>query len=303
MTQSQFLEPEGADLDRQIIAVLKREPRASASTVATEVGSPRAVVARRIRELLDTQSVRVSAAVNPDFLGIGVMAHLSIRVVGAATGVAEWLAEHTDAVFVSLVTGPVDIIAEMREPGYDELHARLAKLREHPDVHTVTTCIYSRVYRGGTFTEPAQPVDVDDLDRELIALLQADGRMGFQALADTVKLSPSAVRARLQRLISSNVIRLGAVEARGKSGRQLAVGVGIQLVRDPHDLMRMFAESPHVDFAMDVLGHYDVVATLTAGTPVELLGLIEELRARDDTVHVDSWLHLNTVKEDFTRLI
>ncbi len=49
--------------------------------------------------------------------------------------------------------------------------------------------------------------DLDRIDRELLRLLQADGRLSNAALAEQVALSPSACLRRLQRLEDSGVIQ------------------------------------------------------------------------------------------------
>jgi len=50
-------------------------------------------------------------------------------------------------------------------------------------------------------------VVIDDVDRRLLALLQADGRMPVARLAEAVKLSAPPVHERLRRLEQAGVIR------------------------------------------------------------------------------------------------
>ncbi len=50
-------------------------------------------------------------------------------------------------------------------------------------------------------------IDLDRIDRDLLRLLQADGRLSNAALAEQVALSPSACLRRLQRLETSGVIQ------------------------------------------------------------------------------------------------
>ncbi len=51
------------------------------------------------------------------------------------------------------------------------------------------------------------PGDLDDIDRRLLALLQADGRMPVSRLAEAVDLTAPPVHERLRRLEESGVIR------------------------------------------------------------------------------------------------
>lgn len=53
----------------------------------------------------------------------------------------------------------------------------------------------------------AADVPLDRIDRRILALLQAEGRLTNQALAERVALSPSACLARVRRLERAGVIR------------------------------------------------------------------------------------------------
>ncbi|GAB4401549.1 MAG: Lrp/AsnC ligand binding domain-containing protein [Rhodoferax sp.] len=67
-----------------------------------------------------------------------------------------------------------------------------------------------------------QPAELDRIDRKILALLQADGRISNLKLAEAVALSPTAVLARVQRLTREGVIR--GFEAR-LSPVQLGLGL------------------------------------------------------------------------------
>ncbi|MET0370047.1 MAG: Lrp/AsnC family transcriptional regulator [Sphingobium sp.] len=55
--------------------------------------------------------------------------------------------------------------------------------------------------------KPANPVDLDDFDRRIIAVLQDDGRITVTDLAQRVGLSKTPCQVRLRRLIDKGVIR------------------------------------------------------------------------------------------------
>lgn len=54
--------------------------------------------------------------------------------------------------------------------------------------------------------EKAAPLELDAADRRLLSLVQSDGRMTAERLADAVGLSVSAVQRRLQALRRGGVI-------------------------------------------------------------------------------------------------
>lgn len=301
MPNSVFLSSSSPDLGRMIISILKSRPRASISAIAEEIDAPRSVVSHRLHELLDSRAVRVSTAMNPTLLGHEIIANVSLRVSGPASRTAKWLCQLPDVVFASLVAGEYDLAAELRESSTRALQSRLVELRARPDVLSIDSVIYLHHAWGPLGAVGAKPID--DLDRAIIRLLTDDGRLPFQAVAEEVRLSPSAVRARVRRLTDANIIRFGTVESRGSSERQLAMGVGLRMSSSADSVMSLFASSPNVDFAVETIGRFDIIATLVADSPSRLLDLVEELRARSDVRQVDSWIHLDTVKEDFSRLI
>lgn len=62
---------------------------------------------------------------------------------------------------------------------------------------------------GGTGGSPknVRPVDLDDVDRQILGLLHADARMTNSALAEKIGLAPSTCHGRLRRLLDLGVIR------------------------------------------------------------------------------------------------
>ena len=89
--------------------------------------------------------------------------------------------------------------------------------------------------------------EIDKIDRKILRLLQADGRLANLKLAEAVHLSPTAVLERVRRLTRDGYI-LG-YEARlnpAKLGAGLMVFVEILLDRTVHDVMDTFRAAVQV---------------------------------------------------------
>ncbi|HLO68335.1 MAG TPA: Lrp/AsnC family transcriptional regulator [Holophaga sp.] len=105
--------------------------------------------------------------------------------------------------------------------------------------------------------------DVDDLDRRLLAELNADARLTQVALAARVGLSRSAVQERLKRLEREGVIqgytlRLGVEKKPGVRAYLLVKGSG-----PSHEkAMRILEAIPEVRVADSVSGGIDLVLQL-----------------------------------------
>jgi DNA-binding Lrp family transcriptional regulator len=134
-------------------------------------------------------------------------------------------------------------------------------------------------------------------------VLQDDGRASYRTLADTVRLSPSSARARVRRLLDAGVIRIAAIDAGGLSRNRVAVGVGIHLRGDAGPVHRYLVATPAADLAADAHGAYDVIATIVGTTTANVLAVIEELRALPEVGSLETWAHLDIIKEDYTRTL
>ncbi|MEW2009182.1 MULTISPECIES: Lrp/AsnC family transcriptional regulator [unclassified Microbacterium] len=291
------------DFDAELIRALQEDGRASILSLAERVGQSRAIVAARLRTLLSDRTVRVVAAVDPVFLGQHVLAHVSIRTDGAVEVVAEHLRDMSETVLVSAVGGAHDIVTEVRVGSMSELHDLLARIRGSAGVLDINTIIYSTVIKGFFVSEYHGGVTLDGIDEALIEHLQSDGRMSFRALGEQVRLSPSAVATRVQRLIDAGVIKISAVEARGLAHRQLSMGVGMTLGDDDEAVIDELRRGRGVDFAARTLGRFDAVATLVEPSAGALYASLERLRALPGVTRIEAWLHLAVLKEDYARTL
>jgi DNA-binding Lrp family transcriptional regulator len=108
--------------------------------------------------------------------------------------------------------------------------------------------------------------DLDDVDRRVIAALQADGRLSVRALAEQVNISRAAAYARLERLTSTGVITgfTATVDpARVGLGTSAYVTMSVRqrAWRGLRDQLRSIPEVRH--FAL-VGGEFDVILLVRA---------------------------------------
>ncbi len=76
---------------------------------------------------------------------------------------------------------------------------------------------------------PAQPYELDDIDRRIIEALKSDGRATNQKIARLLKISPATVGARIRRLENINAMRVVAVTDFASLGYQVLLAVGIEV--------------------------------------------------------------------------
>ena len=118
-------------------------------------------------------------------------------------------------------------------------------------------------------------------------MLQAHGRASYVAMADTVGLTPAAVRRRVQRLIASSAVRIGGLARHSGFSGQNATGAAIRVAG---------ASEPVVDLLLELP---DLLLTLADGRPRPVLDALEQIRALPGVRDLTTWQHAEIVKESY----
>lgn len=214
--------------DRRIVAALQDDGRASWTAIAELCDVSVPTVARRAQQLLADGVVRVGVA--PSDINHAGPAEMFVLRISCAAGrqlhVAARLAARDDIRFLAIVTGPIDIIAELCTRKNDSLHARI--IEELMTVDGVVRCetdLVLHVYKVShdwsrqllnddarvvvpTPPHECAPDHFDETDHAILARLRDDGRAGFREIAEAVKVNESTVRRRLETLRSSGCVHV-----------------------------------------------------------------------------------------------
>jgi DNA-binding Lrp family transcriptional regulator len=221
------------DLDRQIVAVLQLDGRATWREVARVVGASESTVARRGRQLLQPGLVRVTGSPDPVRLGYGFPVIVRVQCeAGASKHVARRLAARPDVRFLSLVTGSSDIVLELIVPSRRQLQFVLGEefTRARGVTGTSTDFVlrtfktsydWSRALLGDRHVELSladdqvrssdDPAPLDSTHLHIIQLLGEDGRLTYKELADTLKISESMVRRRVTQLVEHQYLAFATI--------------------------------------------------------------------------------------------
>lgn len=126
-------------------------------------------------------------------------------------------------------------------------------------------------------------MNLDTLDRRLLALLQANARASTADLARRLGVARTTVLARLTRLERSGVVigytvRLGQDEA----DRQVEAYVGISTEpKSAREVTQRLATLPELRQLCSVSGEFDYMALLRAESTARLDALLDEIGAID----------------------
>jgi Lrp/AsnC family leucine-responsive transcriptional regulator len=123
---------------------------------------------------------------------------------------------------------------------------------------------------------------VEEIDRQIVALLARDGRMSFTDLGKATGLSTSAVHQRVRRLEQRGVIRgYAAVIDPEAVGLSLTAFVSVTPLDQaaPDDVPDRLAEFPEIEACHSVAGDENYLLKVRTATPSALEQLLARIRA------------------------
>ncbi len=128
-----------------------------------------------------------------------------------------------------------------------------------------------------TASASAMPIELDEIDQGIIALLRQDGRMPYRAIARELDITENTVRARVRRMEESNTMRVVAVTDIEAAGYDMLLAIGVQVEgRSPEQVARDMAQLPEVFSVNVVVGTHDL----------EILVVAEDQAALDELIAV-----------------
>jgi DNA-binding Lrp family transcriptional regulator len=140
---------------------------------------------------------------------------------------------------------------------------------------------------------------MDDLDREILAILRRDARTPYTEIADRVGTSEGTIRNRVERMVESGVIDRFTVATRtGNVRAMIEVSVDVDVNTDC--LTEELVAWDPVDYVWQVSGEDDIVLVVDTADTDALNALITKVRERDEVVStktrliLDEWLESAT---------
>jgi DNA-binding Lrp family transcriptional regulator len=156
--------------------------------------------------------------------------------------------------------------------------------------------------RSPARADVARPLVLEEVDREILRHLVADGRSTFASLGREVGLSEPSVATRVRRMIDSGVVQIiTRVEPR-LLGTGLFDLLFVRCNSQASVVARRLAELPEAAFVVATSGSFGLIVELRCRDVPHLLATIESIRAMDEFEAVESCLVLEPVKRDWTRV-
>ena len=296
------------EADVALLEELKRDGRASYERLGSNVGLSRTAARARLQKLIEAGTVRIEAIAHPAVAGYGTFAHVSIVTDGVPEReVALQIAAFDNAPFVSVVAGRFSLIAELRTRDLGEMDRAVAKVRNIPGVCSLDTVIYTDIVKDSHLPlgrpDAFKSFDLDEIDRKLLALLQADPRMPYADLADRVGLSRAATRARVLRLLDDGVVVVKGLVNPTAAGITQMCGFQVHLGPGSEHAAATIAAMESVDFVARALGRCDIIGTMIARSRSEVSAALNKIRSLDGVRAVEAWWHLELIKERYSPVV
>src|SRR3569833_1787525 len=249
------------DLDRQIVAALQADPRASWAQLGAAVGVSETTALRRVQRLRESGRLGIVAAPDPLQCGFGQPVLLQFRTVpGHALELAHQLALRADTRFVATLTGRSDVMCELIAPDRQYLSRVVTRdLSNAGAVLSTTSEIVLKTFKtsdqwsrtlllsddtAGQQRDPAtstvKKVKLDDMDMRLLEALAADGRRSYADLSSELGLSETAIARRVAALTSTHRLYFVAMVDPAALGFGLEAIVRLRV--DLHRLERVATE-------------------------------------------------------------
>ena len=143
------------------------------------------------------------------------------------------------------------------------------------------------------------PLRLDATAKRIIELLQEDGRISYAAIAKAVGLSEAAARARVQKLLDSDVMQIVAVTDPTQVGFTRQAMIGIRTEGDLTKVGDRIAQVPEVDYVVTTAGSFDLLVEVVCEDDPHLLDVIRQVRELEGVVSSETFVYLKLNKQHY----
>ncbi|MGC7096195.1 Lrp/AsnC family transcriptional regulator [Amycolatopsis lurida] len=318
------------ELDRRIVAALQLNGRASWKKIAAVLDAKESTVARRGQQLIESRVVGVTGVLDHLRCGLGISLQLRVRCrPGRANAVAEAIADLPVTRFVTVVSGSVDVAAEIQVRDHRDVARVLVEELPRPDdIAETESMVVVRKFAAfeewdtgllGTdaatqLRDPApfttdhrtwhETEQLTEQEFEIARVLAADGRATYAQIAAAIGASESTAARRVESLLTRGCLRFRTLFETPVLG--LDVDFMLWLTVEPAELENVgsrLAEEPSTWYASATTGRFNLcLHGVLAGYgdlydyQTRVVGALPGVHAADMT------LQARTLKRAFTRI-
>lgn len=266
-------------MDLRIVETLRHDPRSTNRGIAAEIGISEASVGVRIRRLVDDGDIQIVGYQNLAHLGYDKTIHVDCFVEpGRTEEVARALSRSQRLDVVVILCGtPQIMVVFLARDNIDALEVIYSEIESVDGIIRVESNVASTAVKTvDTATSFCAPVELDDVDRQILALLSSDGRLGNRELGRRVGIAEATARSRIQRLQLSAGLRYRLM-IHHRFARHLASAyVAISTYRGTAKrVAEQIAQCHACFFSAVTIGRYNVFCHVLTASRSELYATIQ----------------------------
>jgi Lrp/AsnC family transcriptional regulator for asnA, asnC and gidA len=146
------------------------------------------------------------------------------------------------------------------------------------------------------------PLNLDELDIQIVQLLHKDGRMPFTEIAKKVGVAEATIRNRVQRLINSGAITIQAYLNPNKLGFRNIALIELKLVnmQQAKAVASELVAQDSVSYVAFVAGSYDLFVEVTYDTNEGLFDFLAALKAKSEVSDCETAIVLKLLKTQYS---
>jgi len=143
------------------------------------------------------------------------------------------------------------------------------------------------------------PVELDSVERLILAELQRDGRITTQELAKRVGVSEVTARRKLRRLTGEGIVQIAGIVNPFHVGFESPAFVGVKVARDRlDDVAHELARHPAVRYVAAATGTYHLLVEVMAATNQDLARfLLDDIMAIEGVLDTETALIIRLYKQ------
>ncbi|MCV7353633.1 Lrp/AsnC family transcriptional regulator [Mycobacterium parmense] len=299
------------EVDKALIDHLLADGKITNRELAQRIGVSESVVSMRLRKMTASGLLVFAAIIDWEVAGFDWFVICRIKTRGRSPrDVAQDIGVFPQCDAVAVSVGSYDVLAYFLVPDLAELRDvinELATIHGVSDLD-VDLAIETTVPQYGRqlflsrnappIRLPAPKIDLDEIDIAIMQQLIDDGRQSSRNIARRLHVSEGTVRARINRLIQSGLVRVVAMVepvALGVIGVIASISIRADRAR-LHYIHKELAAVPNVVFSAICLGSWDMHVTVTATTAYQLMQIVGTIQAIDGVTATDAMLMTDVIR-------
>ena len=149
--------------------------------------------------------------------------------------------------------------------------------------------------------ERPERVSLDPADRQIIEMLQVDGRRSYGSMAEQVGLSETAVRRRVQRLRETKAVDIVAVTDPLQLGFQREAMLGVRVNGDAREVADAIAAIDEAIYVVMTAGSFDLLVEMICEDDDHLFHVLNDrIRALPGVTEVETFVYLKLAKQTYS---